>query len=137
MKDPEFVERMKTAVGHINDARDLLAKGPLDYYLRKLVEHSEALLTEFCPFKVGARAVIVADVPCSGGWAGCEKHLCTGNIGEVVDVDYYDGAFRISFVPDRQWWRNSDGKYHEVSNPYRYCLNAKYLQPIEGEKEDE
>jgi len=124
---PDFVERMKTGVKHIQQAQDIFARGPLDYYLMKLVEHSEALLTRFAPIKKGDRAIIVKKIKCEFGWAGSEKNLEVGVEGTVVDVDYGDGGFMYIFVPDVQMYRDHEGNYKDKTSKSSYGLREKYL----------
>lgn len=131
MNTPEFVSRMKMAAGKLAEARDLVSQGPLDYYLNKLVEHSEALLTKFAPLKVGDRARIVAEIKCEDGWLGCDRTLAIGQSGFVEDVDYRKGRFVVDFVPDEQWWRDGNGRWHSKDRKHRYCLSADKLERIE------
>ena len=124
---PDFVERMKCGVKHIQQAQEIFAMGPLDYYLVKLVEQSEALLTRFAPIKKGERAIIVKKIKCEGGWSGSEKNLEVGVEGTVVDVDYSDGGFVYTFVPDVQMYRDHEGNYKDKTSKSSYCLREKYL----------
>lgn len=124
---PDFVERMKAGVKHIRQAQDIFTRGPLDYYLIKLVEHSEALLTRFAPIKKGDRAIIVKKIKCEGGWSGSEKDLAVGVEGEVIDVDYSDGEFIYRFVPDVQMYRDHEGNYKDKTSKSSYGLREKYL----------
>jgi len=126
----DFVDRMKDAVNHLKKAEEIFQMGPLDYYLRKLVEHSEALMG-YSPIKKGQRAVIVKKIACKGGWAGSEMNLAVGVEGEVIEVDYRDGSFVYDFVPDVQMYQTHDGEYKEQTSKSSYCLRAKYLHPLE------
>lgn len=124
---PDFIERMKEGIKHIQQAQSIFARGPLDYYLVKLVEHSEALLTRFSPIKNGERAIIVRKIKCEGGWSGSEKNLAVGVEGLVVDVDFCEGGFVYTFVPDVQMYRDHEGNYKEKTSKSSYCLREKYL----------
>ena len=124
---PDFVEQMKMGVKHIQHAQEVFAKGPLDYYLIKLVQHSEALLVRFAPIKKGERAIIVKKIKCEGGWSGSEKNLEVGVEGTVVDVDYSDGGFIYLFVPDVQTYRDYEGNYKDKTSKSSYYLREKYL----------
>lgn len=127
MAGSEFIQRMKEAVGHIAKARDIMSQGPLDYYLGKLVEHSEALLTRFAPLKIGQPVVIVGKIKCEGGWAGCKRTLAMGATGTVSSVDYCDGRFVFEFVPDHEYWTDRDGVEHEATVPHTYSLGDDKL----------
>jgi len=127
-----FLPRMRQAVEHIKTARDLMSNGPLDYYLMKLCEHSEALLTQFSPIKAGGRAVIIREIECKNGWAGAERTLAVGAVGVVDAVDYVDGRFVFDFIPDRQWWKDDKGEWHEKDRKHSYCLSDRVLRPVEA-----
>lgn len=125
-----FSESMKRAAALLSQVRDIMCQGPLDFYLMKLAEHSEALCTRFAPIKAGERARIVKEVPCNNGWKGCEKTLAVGAVGVVNEVDYADGRFVLTFVPDEQWYE-SDGKYHPVTTGlYSFGLSETYLERV-------
>ena len=126
---PDFVSRMKDGVDHIKKAQQIFAHGPLDYYLVKLIEHSEALLTRFAPIKVGGRAIIVGKIPCDNGWKGSEKNLAVGVEGTVKNVDFLDGSFIYEFVPDVQMYEHR-GEYHESTRKASYNLWDKWLHPV-------
>jgi hypothetical protein len=129
----EFIDRMKQVTDHLTQARRLMDSGPLDYYLVKLVEHSEALLTKFAPFKVGDRACIVQPVPCPGGWAHSAKSLEVGAVGTISDVDYRDGDFVFGFVPDTQFYLSREGWWAKLeTSPYNFPLKFQYLGPLLG-----
>lgn len=125
MSLPEFVTNMKHACSLIKEAQAVINRGPLDYYLRKLVEQSEALLTVYAPIKVGQRARIVKKIKCEGGWRGCDEMLAIGAMGEVLDVDYADGHFVCDFCPDEQFYVR-DGKRIDCSR-HTYRLRAEQL----------
>jgi hypothetical protein len=125
---PDFVVRMKEGVEHIKKAQQIFARGPLDFYLVKLIEHSEALLTIFAPIKIGERAIITGKIPCNGGWKGSEKNLAVGVEGTVTNVDYRDGSFIYEFVPDVQVYEYN-GEWRESSHKASYMLWDKWLHP--------
>lgn len=127
-----LTDRVKEAVGHIRKARDLMANGPLDYYLEKLAEHSEALLTKFSPIKEGEKAVIVKEIRCENGWRNCHKTLAVGAIGTVRDVDYDRGRFVFGFLPDKEWWADHEGNWHEAKNPHIYHLTEDQITALKN-----
>lgn len=131
---PEFVTLMRNAVSHIKQAQNILARGPLEYYLEKLAVHSEALLTRFAPFKVEDKAMIIRQPKCEGGWKGLESTLAVGAIGVISDVDYYDGRFMFDWVPDVEYWRDHDGVEHKCEGArHSYRLKEENLLRMDGE----
>ena len=121
-----FTDDMKKAVDHIKAAQSIFAGGPLDYYLRKLIHHSESLM-QFAKYRVGDIAVLAHDVPCKDGWQGSEKHLCKGSKGVIEEVDYDDG-FVYTFVPDKQFWRDVKGNYYVKERKHSYYLWQKWFE---------
>lgn len=121
----DFIQNMREAVRHLSKARDIMSRGPLDYYLAKLVEHSEALLDRYAPLKVGQRAVIARHIKCENGWAGCERTLAVGATGTIHSVDFDHGQFVFAFLPDKEWWVDSQGHERLADSPHTYRLSEK------------
>jgi len=134
MNNSEFVSRMLEASSLLKEYQNIMSGGPMTYYLDRLVEHSEALM-QLAPIKKGDRAIIVEDVPCEGGWKGSEQNLAKDMTGDVTNVEYYDGCFRYTFVPDIQTYQTRDGSYEPVGRKGSYLLNEKYLVKYPSEKE--
>lgn len=126
----DFIARMKIAIDHINQARDIFAKGPLDFYLKTLIEHSDALLTKFAPLRVGNKAVITGAVKCDGGWKGCESTLRIGATGTVSDVQYSENQFWFSFVPDVEFFRDENGVERVSTSSHSYLLSESKLTAV-------
>jgi len=126
-KPSDFVSSMKEVSMHLARARDILSRGPLDYYFEKLVEHSEALLHQYAPLKVGQAVVISGNVECTHGWKGRERTLAVGATGTISDVDFANGQFWFDFVPDHEWWTDHDGTEHEAIRPHSYRLSEHVL----------
>jgi hypothetical protein len=124
---PDFVEKMKDVSYHLENAQRVLARGPLSFYLKKLAQQSEALLTRFTPIKIGERAIIVKHINCENGWKGSEMNLAVGVEGDIVNVDFDNGEFVFQFRPDVQKWRREDGTYHDRTSSTTYYLSEAYL----------
>jgi hypothetical protein len=92
----DFTSEMRKVADHLESARKILTQGSLDYYFRKLVEHSEALMG-FAKYKIGDKAELKHDIPCTDGWVGSEKHLTKGTTGKIDSVDYANGHFIYYF----------------------------------------
>jgi hypothetical protein len=122
----DFVDKMKQAVEYLEKAQSIFNGGPLEYYLTKLVRHSEALMG-YAKFKIGDKAVLKEDVPCKGGWQGSEKDLSKDSVGTIVDVDYHDGEFVYIFVPTNQWWQTFEGAWKPKERKNSYALEEKWF----------
>ena len=126
----ETIDNITRAIDHLDKAQQLFNNGPLEYYLKKLVHHSEALLTKFAPVRAGDKAIIVKEIKCEGGWQGSEKTLAIGNTGYVEKIDYIKNKFVVQFVPDKQWWLNIEGEYIPKDRKHSYSLLAEKIAPI-------
>lgn len=132
MSKSEFVAKMESVASHFNEIQNLLRQGPIEFYLKKLAEHSEALLTKFAPFKVGDQVIVSKEIECKGSWRGCEKTLQIGAVGTVKNIDYYDGEFWIEFMPSIEWWKDRLGEYHASENRHFYSLPSSKLSHVSG-----
>jgi hypothetical protein len=122
------IEQMREAYKHLQAAQRIWSAGPLESWVKKLMEHSEALLTKFAPIKAGEHAMICKKVPCALGWAGCEDTLRVGATGVIQEVDYYGGRFVYQFQPDREtWWNQYTQAYEPVRHVHTFSLSDKYL----------
>lgn len=121
-----FTERITDALGHLDAAMSTFDA----HELRTLAEHSEALLTQFTPIKVGERAVIVAQPKCDNDWWNTSKTLEVGRTGRVTNVEYYGGRFVFTWVPDQEWLRGIDGEWVERQSRHTYCLTDKFLELV-------
>ena len=126
-----FTEQMKEAAEHLSKAQSIMARGPMEYYFAKLVEHSEALLSK-APLQSGDRAVIIKKIKCDGGWRGSEKTLGIGQVGTVRDVDFRNGKYTYEFVPDEEWYEYN-GEWKESESSHSYSLGENKLFKLEDE----
>jgi hypothetical protein len=123
----DFTSEMRKVADHLESARKILTQGSLDYYFRKLVEHSEALMG-FAKYKIGDEAELQHDIPCTDGWVGSEKHLTKGTTGKIDSVDYANGHFIYYFIPHKQWYKDSlSNTYKEKKKNHSYCLEEKWF----------
>lgn len=123
------LDKLRKAIKHIDEARAIFESGPLDYYLEELALHSEALRTKFTPIKAGEKAVVVKEVPCTGGWRRCTRTLGVGAAGTIKAVEYDKDGFIFEWVPDQEWWHDDDaGKWRRSESRHSYALREKYLQ---------
>lgn len=129
---PEFIDRMKQVSAHFTAAHALLAKGPLDYYFAKLIEHSEALMA-LCPVQVGDRVVVAGEIPIPSGWKSSSKSLAIGSAGVIKSVDYIDGDYLVEFKPDRQLYQVGD-RWVETETQYVYPVRPNHLVQEDGKE---
>jgi hypothetical protein len=98
-----------------------------------------AFATKATGFAVGARAHLIEDVPCSGGWAGDAHNLLAKKEGVVEDIDITEeGVIRILFTPDHQTWIPPEtygsqgivkGVPQPLKSPHCFWLSARHLKP--------
>lgn len=119
-----------TAIKSLDDVMRQLHGGPASHYLRKLCEHSEALLTRFAPLQVGDRAMIVSAVPLIGSWEYHARTLQVGAVGTIREADYSDGDFEFGWEPDEEWWTDRFGVEQRSRTTHRFTLAGKYLKKV-------
>lgn len=125
----EFTERMKRLAEKLDEVRQICGEGRIERHLGKLIEHSEALLTQFAPLKVDDKAEVVSDIECKDGWSGSEKDLAIGAVGDVLSVDWRGGKFWFEFCPDKQWYRYQD-EWHPKERKHTYSLPETVLSKV-------
>ena len=128
MDNMTFLEKMKAAVEHVEEAQYIVSSGRLFFYLEKLISHSEGLMA-FCLLSVGDRAVISSPVNCENRWKGHEKTLAVGQEGEVIGVDWINGDFEITFAPDNEWYMHN-GRWVKSPGDHTFELSADVLSPL-------
>lgn len=130
---PEILNALSKAFNHLEQFDVLMRRGPGDYYIAKLLEYSEALLTRFSPFKIGDRTAIIEPPDCSGAWASHERSLRVGSVGTIRDVDYGKESFIYLWEPDVGYWRDSEGCWRESSSPVCFWVSEKHIAPSEDD----
>ena len=89
----------------IEDGIGLLATGPMDFYLKRLVAARELLLTRFAPFKVGDRVTLREPYQSAKitGWDQCKHFLIPGSPATVRGSDCtVDGRLEFDLEFDNE-----------------------------------
>jgi hypothetical protein len=85
------VDNVREAAKLMRKAQDMLAGGPLDYYLTEMAAAHDLLMTRYAPFKVGDRVRLKAAPEINEkvrfGWLGWKSLLLAGAPGVVVRAD--------------------------------------------------
>ena len=114
-------DTVKRAAALMREANDLLARGPLDYYLTEMTAAYDLLMQRFSPFKVGDK-VQLAKAPAIepiSGWRAWQHLMHEGATGRVVCAECGSQGFMFGVV----WDADTD------SNPGQFKLAEHYLQP--------
>lgn len=80
--------------------------GPMDWYLRKLGECHDLLLSKYAPFHVGGR-VFLTETPrieADSGWARSAHFLVRGAVGTIREVDVDGRGFSAAVEFDDESW---------------------------------
>jgi len=111
--------KIKEAVTKMSEAMDLLAGGPLDFYMDRNVEIVEEFFKRCSPFHAGDKVRLVKEIDFNEayGWRGKEHLLRVGAQAVVYDVDFWKGRFSVSVVME------------EDKEKYVYVFHEKSLEP--------
>jgi hypothetical protein len=125
------IENVKRGVKLIQDGIGVLSAGPLEYYLRKLIECQELLVTKYAPFKVGDRVILTKtpDINSkdSWGWMGSKHFLVKGAHGTVRSVDVDGRGFSASVEFDDESWIAPDGCINPIKDKHVFGFHEDYL----------
>jgi hypothetical protein len=128
----DHVEQMKDGIEKIKEGFSQLNTGPASYTLDCLLAAYHTLLTQYVPFKTGAR-VELREVPASAvkeksGWWHCRHFLIPGNGATVQHVSCgSDGFVRYDIVFDRETWIDREGKEQPILTKHVFSLFEKEL----------
>lgn len=95
--------------------------GPMDWYLRKLIECHELLLTKYAPFCVGDRVFLTEtpriDAEKAPGWMHAAHFLVRGATGTVREVSVDGSGFSAQVEFDDESWIPRGGPNKGVPQP--------------------
>jgi hypothetical protein len=104
-------ESLFKACDKLEEGMRILARGPREYYLRRLVACYAMLLDKFAPFKRGDKVQIVIDLEIKpdSGWYYFREKLRPGCIGEVltVECDGFEFGALVAFGKDNFFMRQN------------------------------
>jgi hypothetical protein len=115
------VDKVREAAKLMRRAQEILAGGPLDYYLTEMAAAHDLLMTRYAPFKVGDRVRLKAAPEITEnvryGWLGWKSLLVAGAPGVVVHTNCGNRGFVfcVQFDADdtrsgKSWFAFSDGE---------------------------
>jgi hypothetical protein len=125
----EAMKLYQEAFGKIQNAQDVLARGPQSYYFERILEYVEVLFNRYAPFKAGDRIVICKAPNCNNGWKAHEQDLQKGAKGEVEGIDFYKGKWRVDIVLDKETWMDN-GVRRACKTKHTFCLNEDEVVKI-------
>jgi hypothetical protein len=110
------IEHVREAAKKLQDAMNMLSRGPSGFYLEELVAAHDLLMGRFAPFKVGDRVRLLKapDLkPVSAcqqhGWWHCRHFLVPGAAGVVREAECGSKGFRFGVVFDSESWIDDVG----------------------------
>lgn len=125
------IETVKKGFKLMEDGMRILGGGPLDFYVRKLTECYDLLISRYAPFKIGER-VILTKTPEIGsvdrwGWLGSKHFLIKGAVGSVTFVEADGDGFRFSVVFDDDSWIDHHGVKQPTKEKGHFGFREDYL----------
>jgi hypothetical protein len=110
----DSMEKLKAGVEHIRQAQKCFTSGPLDYWLKDLMECHDLLMRKYAPFKVGDIVVLTEtpDIEEGSGW-WCYRHfLVKGEKATVKEVSVDGTGFYAHIMFDNQTDSMNGKTYH-------------------------
>ena len=126
------VDKILEGIEAITKGLTMLADGPFDYTIKKLLAARETLLTLYAPFKVGDRVVLNRVPDCTRGWSGCAHFLVLGALATVESSDCNTiGDLLFDVVFDDESWRDDKGNIHPIDRKHTFCFREEDLRLAE------
>ena len=133
------IENIKKATGLLREGMDLLASGPLDYYLTELAAAHELLMSRYAPFKVGDKVELAVtptiNEETDWGWLRSKHFLRKGAKGVVVSATCGTRGFRFGVVFDEETWISPVDKLErgvEKDKRHEFVFGESSLTPCTG-----
>lgn len=134
------IDKLKRACDLINEASRIFAGGPLDYYVRTLVECVDYARNNLAKFKVGDRVTLTEAPETKGtGWQSSSHFLVPGEPAIVRSVNMSGNGFWYAIEFDNESWIDHDGISHprgtvvpiEEKNKHVYAFSERVLESME------
>ena len=123
------LEKIREGFDLLDQGMRVLASGPIDYYIRNLVDCYELLLERFAPFHIGDRVILTKspDIPTDSGW-NCARHfLVKGAVATVRMVEADNKGFTAQVEFDDETWIDHKGERRRVEYKHTYGFREDYL----------
>lgn len=99
------LEKVRKGYALLKEGMEVLGGGPLDYYLMRLADCYELLLT-YAPFQVGTSVMLnrtpVIDEHTNWGWYGFRHLFLQHKRATVVEIEADKDGFRYQITFDEQ-----------------------------------
>ncbi len=132
------IEKLKEGLDLIIQGQRILASGPFDFYLNKVISAYDYLMENCCPFTTGDRVEIIKkfDFDSNPGLHVSKHFLQIGCKGTVVSTDWGSKGYFIIWVkPDNQTYFYR-GEERPVTEPHSFSLKPEYLRIIPSETQN-
>jgi hypothetical protein len=125
-------EDVKKGFDLIRQGMSILNNGPLDYYVRRLTECYDLLVTRFAPFKVGDRIELTTTPVINDreryGWLGSKHFLVEGAVATVAAVDVDGDGFSFGLHFDNDSWIDHHGQKQPTMQKGMYFFRESWVR---------
>jgi len=131
------IENIKEGINKIKEGMSILSKGPMDYYLKGLMECREELFKRCCPFQIGDEVELIVDLKIekSSGWYSCRHFLIVNAKATVREVDFYRGGFKFELEFYNESFIDFHGDEHPIINRHIFVFDENKLRLVRGDIE--
>lgn len=121
---------IKKAVTLVKEANAILSRGPIEYYVNKLLGAHRYAIENHAKLKVGDRAILVKEIDFSAapGWVHCKHFLKLGALCTVSEVDLNENGFSCSVEFDDESWIDSTGVVRQIKDKHTFFFSESYLE---------
>jgi hypothetical protein len=130
----DSMEKLKAGMEHIREAQYCFSAGPLEFWLKDLMECHDLLVRKYAPFKVGDRVILTRtpaiEADKNHGWLSYKHFLIKGAKATVQDVSVHGDGFFAHVWFDDESWIDRNGNAVAVANKSQFRFHEDDLVRI-------
>lgn len=131
----EYAKRLGAVKTKISEL-DSLLDNEFGYKLNQVLESYASLFNRFCPYKVGDRVQLKADieVPKGHGWEGSQHFLIKGAIATVKACEYRNDLFCFGIEFNNESWIDMHGEIKLASSKHLFYFSERHIEEADANK---
>jgi hypothetical protein len=130
--DYDVFENFKQGLEMLKDAQKLMDKGPVTFYMEKLVGAYEYMIERFCPFKKGDRIelAVTPKITSDSGWYGCRHFLIEGAKGTIYSTECGKNGFSFLVQFDDESYIDCKGVITPIEDKHVFYVSEESLRKV-------
>ena len=129
----EYAEYLNAVKAKTSELNSLLNK-EFGFKLNEVVQSYTSLFNRFCPYKVGDRVQLKADieVPKGHGWKSSQHFLIKGAIATVKACEYRNDLFCFGLEFDNESWIDMHEEIKLVSLKHLFYFSERHIEKADA-----